>query len=99
VWSIGTIIGIVVGCLAGLALLVTIIVIVCIISKRNKRARIVAMQAQQPAVMQPSFISGQGQQQFPYNTYQYPPPGAPMNNFNLQYPPPYSSTQPVGIKI
>jgi len=100
VWSIGTIIGIVVGCLAGLAVLVAFIVIVCIISKRNKRARIVAMQAQQQAVMQPSFISGQGQQQqFGYNTYQYPPPAAPMNNYNLQYPPSYSSVQPVGIKI
>jgi hypothetical protein len=101
VWSVGTIIGIVVGCLAGLAVLVTIIVIVIILCKRKKRAQIWAMQVQQQqqqAVIQPSFISGPGQQQFPYNTYQYPPPAAPMNNFNLQYPPPYSSAQPVGMK-
>ncbi len=98
VWSIGTIIGIVVGCLAGLAVLVAIIVILVIISKRNKRARILAIQPQQQAVIQPSFISGPGQQQFPYNTYQYPPPAAPMNNFNSQYPPAYSSAQPITVQ-
>ncbi len=94
--SVGTIIGIVVGSLTGLGVLISIIVIIIVVCKR-KRAQVWAIQAQNQPVMPPSFISGPGQQWTP-GINQYPPAGS-TNNFNLQYPPTYSSGQPVQVKV
>lgn len=82
--SVGTIIGIVIGGLAGVGVLIGVIVMVIILCKR-KPTQVLAFQApQQQQMTQPSFINIPGQQ-WPYGFQQQPYVG-PMNNINPQYP-------------
>jgi hypothetical protein len=91
--STGTIIGIVVGCLTGLGVLITIIVVIIILNKK-KRARVWAVQAQQQQMAQPSFISGPVQQ-WPPGFQQQPYAGPTYNAYSPTYP----SAQPTILKI
>ncbi|CAF1100101.1 unnamed protein product [Adineta steineri] len=101
VLGVGAIVAIVVGCLSGLGVFIASIVVLCILAKRQKRARIWAIQAQQQAMNQSSIINGtqqqqqqQQQQQWPPATYQNQYPFVVKTNYvNPQYPPPYSSIQ------
>ncbi|CAF1276911.1 unnamed protein product [Adineta steineri] len=89
--GVGAIVAIVVGILIALGVFIAIIVVLCILAKRQKRAQVWAVQAQQQTMNQPSIISGtqqQQQQQWPPG-YQYPS-AVPMNYGNAQYPPRYS---------
>ncbi|CAF1276931.1 unnamed protein product [Adineta steineri] len=99
VLGVGAIVAIVLGSLTGLGVFIATIVVLCILAKRQKRARIWAIQAQQQAMNQPSIINGtqqqqQQQQQWPPGTYQNQYPFVVTTNYvNPQYPPPYSSIQ------
>ena len=78
-----TIIGIVVGCVAGAIVLIGIIVVTIILCKRKKRTQIWATQVQQQQQqigMQPAFITGTQQPWAPPGPYYYPPPGYPAYN-------------------
>ncbi|CAF1062074.1 unnamed protein product [Adineta steineri] len=95
VLGVGAIVAIVAGSLSGLGVFIATIVVLCILAKRKKRARIWAIQAQQQAMNQSSIISGiqlQQQQQWPPTTYQYPYV-VTTNYVNPQYSPPYSLIQ------
>jgi hypothetical protein len=92
---VGTIIAIVVGSLIYLGVLVSIIVLPIILSKR-KRSRVWIAQAQQQQISQLNFINEPGKQ-WSYGLYQ-PPPAGTMNIVNPQYPPPYYSDQPFNVQ-
>ncbi|CAF4142761.1 unnamed protein product [Adineta steineri] len=95
VLGVGAVVAIVAGSLSGLGVFIASIVVLCILAKRKKRARIWAIQAQQQAMNQSSIISGiqqRQQQQWLPQTYQYPFV-VTTNYVNPQYPPPYSSIQ------
>jgi len=84
VLSTGTIVGIAIGCLAGLATLISIIVGVIILLKRRSIQSQAQQQQQQTG--QTSTITMVPGQQWTPDSY-YMPPTDSMDNFNAQPPP------------
>ena len=92
----GTILGIAVGCLSGIAILIGIIVgIICLCKK--KPARVWTVQPQQQLTGQTGFGMGSGQQWSP--GFQPYPSTSSMNYVYPQPPPAYSTIQPTKMNV